>query len=162
MSQSKTIVIDKGYKDIKKEIIALSKEPKVAVGIVESKTERESREAGNTSSIPTNAQIGSWHEFGRGHNHERSFMRAGLADNQQELNSFIDKITHQIMTLKISSKKALGLLGQLATTFIKKKITSGLKPDLDPNYAKRKGKKKNKPLIDTGQLLNSITYEVRD
>ncbi|MDF7681191.1 hypothetical protein PT300_11600 [Enterobacteriaceae bacterium ESL0689] len=51
-------------------------------------------------------------------------------------------------------------MGEKLAGEVKRKIQSGIAPPLDPKTIARKGS--SRPLIDTGNLLQSITYEVRD
>ncbi|MEM8168046.1 hypothetical protein Q4R38_18910, partial [Morganella morganii] len=58
------------------------------------------------------------------------------------------------------SGRAFAIVGEKLSGEVKRKIQSGINPELDPKTVARKGS--SKPLIDTGNLLQSITYEVRD
>ncbi|MEY0908199.1 hypothetical protein AB7180_15570, partial [Providencia rettgeri] len=58
------------------------------------------------------------------------------------------------------SDRPFAIVGEKLAGEVKRKIQAGINPPLDPKTVKRK--KSSKPLIDTGNLLQSITYEVRD
>jgi hypothetical protein len=63
-------------------------------------------------------------------------------------------------------EKGLNAAGQIARDAVKRRITSqeGFAPLAESTLAARarRGVKRTKALIDTGQLLNSITYVVKD
>jgi phage gpG-like protein len=64
----------------------------------------------------------------------------------------------------IGIEEGLERAGLLAQNSVRAKINSGIGPSLAPSTIaarKRRGRTGTKPLIDTGQLRNSITYVVR-
>lgn len=154
-------VNDKKYRELLGNLRELEREPKVAVGILAKDGSR------NNSSTITNVEIGTIHEFGAPEAgiRERSFLRAGIDENQSELNTMTDKLLGQIVDGKESVSRALGLIGQKAVAVIKNRIADGIAPDLKQktidNRKRQFGKSSSKPLVATGQLVNSITYEVR-
>ncbi|HET8689342.1 MAG TPA: hypothetical protein VFM18_22255 [Methanosarcina sp.] len=117
-----------------------------------------------------NAQIAFIQEFGSDHANipARPFLRPAIASIKyrviQELKTGA-KLALQGQDMHISYEKA-GLIGQSA---VKKWIVSGegfepLKPST--LYSRQRRRKSTtagtKPLIDTGQMLNSITYVIKD
>ncbi len=89
---------------------------------------------------------------------ERSFIRSTLRENKKKILDFKVKLAAKILKGEMSTEKALGLIGQFVADLIKRKIVSLRSP---PNKAATIRKKKSSnPLIDTGQLKNSITYKV--
>lgn len=147
---------DKKYHELLRDIKELADEPKVAVGILAKDDARE-----NSGTI-TNVELGTIHEFGAPDAGipERSFLRAGIDENKSELNTLTDKLLGQVLDGKESIPRALGLIGQKAVAVIKNRIAEGIEPPLKTKTINRKGS--SKPLVDTGQLVNSITYEVRE
>lgn len=98
--------------------------------------------------------VGAVHEFGspsRGVP-ERSFLRSTLVGNKRKYKSFLGKLAKGIISGKITSDKAMNLLGLTLSTDVKAKLTE-IK---DPPLKSREGN----PLIDTGHLRQSITYKV--
>lgn len=134
----------------------------VMIGIPEDKNAR--KEAG-----PTNAMIGMVQEFGSGAKNvpPRPFLIPGIKEAQKEavevLKSGAVKALHG-EDIEITFHK-VGLIGQ---NHVKAKITNGQFAALAQSTlaarmrARKNGKAGSKPLVDTGQLLASITYVVRE
>lgn len=104
-----------------------------------------------------NLMLALVHEFGLGVP-ERSFIRDTIDQNTSEYISFIKALAVQVVIGRISKKTALALLGAKVEADMKKLIRSGIEPALDPVTVARKGS--STPLIDTGQLVSSLDYEV--
>lgn len=109
----------------------------------------------------TNADLAMIHEFGSPtHNiPERSFLRKPLINNAEAVANLAKNAIGKFIAGEMSLETALGYVGEEAKSISKEAVTNGISPALKPATIKRK--KSSKPLIDTGQLLNSITYEVR-
>nr|DAX94561.1 MAG TPA: virion morphogenesis protein [Caudoviricetes sp.] len=109
----------------------------------------------------TNADLAMIHEFGSpAHNiPERSFLRKPLINNAEAVANLAKNAIGKFIAGEISAAEALGVIGEEAKGISKEAVTNGINPALNPATIKRK--KSSKPLIDTGQLINSITYEVR-
>lgn len=109
----------------------------------------------------TNADLAMIHEFGSPtHNiPERSFLRKPLINNAEAVANLAKNAIGKFIAGEMSLETALGYVGEEAKGISKEAVTNGISPALKP--ATIKHKKSSKPLIDTGQLLNSITYEVR-
>lgn len=104
-----------------------------------------------------NLMLALVHEFGLGVP-ERSFIRDTIDQNTSKYISFIKALAGQVVIGRISKKTALTLLGAKVEADMKKLIRSGIEPALDPVTVARKGS--STPLIDTGQLVSSLDYEV--
>jgi len=100
--------------------------------------------------------VGAVHEFGSPSKNipQRSFLRSTVSDKSRSYKGMFKKLTISIIKGKITKKEALGLVGLRVQTDVKEKITD-IK---DPPLKYRNGN----PLIDTGHLRQSITYEVED
>ncbi|MEY0282148.1 hypothetical protein AB7W07_19665 [Providencia rettgeri] len=109
----------------------------------------------------SNATIAAAHEFGvLGHIPERSFLRSTLNENKDNASRLLAKELKADIELGEFSDRPFAIVGEKLAGEVKRKIQAGINPPLDPKTVKRK--KSSKPLIDTGNLLQSITYEVRD
>lgn len=115
----------------------------------------------------TVAQIGAVHEYGSPENGipQRSFLRVPLSNNSNEL---FKQISKDLKFSKINSNTALGRLGSSGVSVVLEAFNSQgggtwkeLKPSTEARRKKGKGSGSNKPLIDTGQLRQKITFEVR-
>ena len=149
MSKSKVRII-KSPTDAIKEIEKLAKSlkgpNKVKVGLPKGSNDYPD----GTSVI----MVGAVHEFGspsRGVP-ERSYLRTTIVENRKKYKAMFKKLGKQIVDGKITTKKALGLLGQKVQDDVKQKIETIDSPPL----VSRDGN----PLIDTGHLRRSIIFEV--
>ena len=109
-----------------------------------------------------NVDIAVTQEFGTrdGKIPPRSFVMAPFKANakrySQLLKALVPKMLKGLMTLD----KALNLVGLQMAADMKKSIKDGLTPPNSPRTIAKK--KSSKPLIDTGQLVTSITHAVVD
>lgn len=117
----------------------------------------------------SNAQIGMVQEFGSAIKNipPRPFLIPALKESQKEVIAILKEGAQQALhgeDIEISFNKA----GLLAQNKVKAKIVNGgfesLKQSTILARARRRanGKAGTKPLIDTGQLLASITFVVRE
>ena len=106
--------------------------------------------------------LAATHEYGSsdGHVPERSFLRRTFDMKQEVFAAAIGKLARGLLAEKISLTKALDILGALGATEVKKTITEGegIPPPLAASTIARKGS--SRPLVDTGRMLNAITWEV--
>lgn len=91
---------------------------------------------------------------------ERSFLRAGLIDGGGEFAKFIAKgLESYTKSKKPIDNDFFEKLGTQASNMVKDYMTNGTFTPLSLATIRKKGS--SKPLIDTGALRQSITYEVR-
>ncbi|MCZ6161935.1 hypothetical protein [Campylobacter ureolyticus] len=109
-----------------------------------------------------NATLAMIHEFGSPKHNiaERSFLRVPLSQNQEQILSLAKEEICKALSSGTSVIRPLEEIGVFSSNLCKMAITDGLTPALKPATIKRK--KSSKPLIDTSNLLNSITWEIRD
>jgi hypothetical protein len=127
----------------------------VKIGILEEAGAHQ----GDDSTL-TVADVASFHEFGTVNTPERSFIRATVNEHRDELKTLSKKLQASILTGKMTAKQALGLLGEKMQAEMINRINEGIEPGLDPKTIERKGS--STPLIDTGQLKQSIRYKVEE
>lgn len=113
---------------------------------------------GAKSKALTVLEIATIHEFGLGHNPERSFIRAWFDEKKDENELLMKKVAEQYLAGKITREQGLDLLGVRFVGSIQKRIRDRIEPPLASSTEKRKGS--SVPLIDTGQLRSSITFKV--
>jgi hypothetical protein len=108
----------------------------------------------------SNVELAAIHEFGSpaANIPERSFIRRTFREQKDKLDALLFKIAKGVVSDKTDLATGLNLLGQWAVAAIRKTITGGpgIPPPLKPATIARK--KSTRPLVDTGQLVNSITY----
>jgi hypothetical protein len=113
---------------------------------------------GHDNSSETVASIAYKHEFGIGVP-ERSFMRTTMTERKKEIINLQETLLKKIQNGDMDIKQALGILGRTVSGFVSKKIVDIKSPPNSPATLKAK-KPKTNPLIDTGQMKNSVTWEV--
>jgi phage gpG-like protein len=157
-------VIDRGWEAIKHRIEALHG----GAAVVKVGVQGAQAAANHQDGRLTVAQIANVHEFGKVIHQpkmnrtivipERSFLRAtidlyaGAIARRQVL------LTQGYLLGKFGAQASLELLGQYVVGLVKQRIANGIEPANRPYTIARKGS--SKPLIDTGQLRNAITYKV--
>lgn len=106
------------------------------------------------------ALIAAVHEFGAPDKGipERSFMRTSLEQNRNKRKTLNEQNLKKVLNGGMSVDAALGQLGLMASSDIKEQIKNGSFTPLKAATIKRKGS--SKPLIDTGQMRQSVTYEL--
>jgi hypothetical protein len=141
--------IDRGWNKFV-ENISKHSESGIKVGVLQT--------APNTADGQTQATIAAQNEFGTKSIPERSFLRSTIDENRVNYNVIIDSILERVYLENRSMREQLGLLGQKVQSDIKRKIVTLRTPPNAPATIAEKGS--DNPLIDTGQMLNSISYEV--
>jgi hypothetical protein len=133
--------------------------PHARVGILGDKTHRKA----GTDSEKTNAQIGAKHEFGDDGMPIRSFLRVPITDHMQEFlnkSRFFDPVALKDVLRTgsiITWVKKIGIVGEsvVAEGF----ATGGFGKWKPSNMAR---KKNHQTLVETQQLRNSITSDVKE
>jgi hypothetical protein len=106
-------------------------------------------------------EIAAVHEFGSPSANipQRSFIRAGILESREELKKVLAKLAKGVVQDRIQVDEALQQLGLWGANAVKRKVTgTNIPPPLATATIRRKGS--SKPLVDTGQLVNSITWVV--
>jgi hypothetical protein len=98
-------------------------------------------------------------EYGGGNTPERAPIRRAMKEHGKELEKFIKKLTLRILDGKINKKQALGLIGERVVTWFKGSIDLNLPPPNAPATVKAKGS--DHTLVDTGQMRNSLGWEIK-
>lgn len=137
----------KGLEALKEHIGELVKE-RVFVGVPRS-----------SNGARGNALIGMVHEFGLGNNPERSWLRSTMTEQSSKYAKLIAETIPESIKNGMSAHDAYSRLGTLAVNDVKLKLASGEFVALKQATIDRKGS--SKPLIDTGNLRQSINYEIR-
>ncbi len=105
-------------------------------------------------------QIGMIHEFGVPEKNipRRSFIRVPIENNIKEITKLIENNHKLVSENTMSAKTALDRIGIKAQNTIKESFRNNDWKPLKRATVKRKGS--SRPLIDTGQLIGSISYIV--
>ena len=124
--------------------------------------------AGRKDGAITNAALGYIHENGSPARNipARPFLIPGVAAVKAKTVSILKRAAEDGLENPSAVDKGLNAAGLVAVASVKNRIRNGegFAPLSEATIAerKRKGAKGTKPLIRTGQLLNSITYVVRE
>jgi len=109
------------------------------------------------------AEIAAIHEFGAPDANipERSFIRSTFHAKEAELGKLCERVARAIVLDGMSVDQALGIVGAWGAAAIRRTITgTDVPPPLAPATVAAKGS--SKPLVDTGRLVNAISWVVGD
>lgn len=139
---------DLGWDRIQKEL-AEAKDAYVYVGIPDS--------AGKHEDGTDLVDIAAANEFGTQRIPSRPFIRGAFQENQRELYRFSERLWNLILQGKMTTHRALGLMGERHQNEIRDYMTALRQPPNAPSTVERKGS--SNPLIDEGILRRAITWE---
>ncbi len=110
----------------------------------------------------TLAELGKIHEYGAPDVGipERSFMRSTMANRANDLKALWASELRLVLARQKTPRQAMEAVGMQVVTWIQATIRAGIEPPLWEETVRRKGS--SKPLIDHGQLINSITWLVEE
>ncbi len=145
---------DKGLKRLMSSMQELSS-AKVVVGLMGESTYKK----GESSEVSV-VDYGTFNEFGTRNIPSRSFLRSTFDENDG-FRSVTNQIAQGLYSLEMTADQALNTLGMVAQAKVQRKITKGGTPYTPNAPATIRQKGSSKPLIDTGRMRQSITYEVR-
>ncbi|WP_312387860.1 hypothetical protein [Atlantibacter hermannii] len=105
------------------------------------------------------AMVAAANEFGNPANNQppRPFFRNMIADNKD---NWPDDIGRVAQATGFDGEQTLGLMGEHIKGQLQQSIRELMEPPLSPVTIEKKGF--DKPLIDTGHMLNSVDYDIRD
>ena len=120
----------------------------ITVGVHAEDTDR--KDGGNM------ALVASANEFGTadGRIPARSFLRSTIDTRRRDILAVARKTRNAVIDRKLSGEDGLNVIAQWVEAAIKKTIEDLKDPPNAPSTIARKGS--DNPLIDTGQLINSI------
>lgn len=149
---------DRGYDALFRRLAKQNQGRVVDVGVM-GRESSKAYQATQDSAPLTVADVASKNEFGLGVP-ERSFIRAYVDANRNRIIVDLREMAKRVIDGQIKSFDAgLELIGLKIQREIMERIRSGIEPPNAQVTIDRKGS--SVPLIDTGQLINSITYLVR-
>ena len=108
----------------------------------------------------TLAELWQIHEYGTedGHIPERAPLRRAMMANRDEIAKTYRQVAYGLLNGKLSAEQACGLLGEKVAALVKATIIAGLSPPNAASTIKQKGS--STPLVDDGQFVNAVTYDV--
>lgn len=153
-----TLTINTKEWDAMRARIAAANGHRVRVGVLASKGGSAPHDDDSEISL---IELAAIHEFGSpaANIPERSYIRATMNGNEV-IKSAIVRLSRALIAGRVDYVKALTILGEIVVAEIRKRITlgEGVPPPLKEATIARKGS--SRPLVDTGRLVNAITYEV--
>lgn len=104
--------------------------------------------------------VAIWNEYGTPTVPARPFLRTAIEENRDEINKRYDAIVTRCLTepKKVNVKKELSRLGLFAVAKVREKIVSLDDPPNAQATIDKKGS--SNPLVDTGQMAQSVTFLV--
>ena len=109
---------------------------------------------------PTVADVAIWNHYGTTNIPARPFIALALETHKPELRKLFARIGRGVVEGKVAAEQALGLMGESVAGAIKAQIADGVPPQNEESTIDRKGSAT--PLINFGQLRNSVSYVVRE
>lgn len=119
--------------------------------------DRAATDAGEPITV---AQLAAVHEFGSPKRRipERSFLRSAIDESAETLKRTAVNVARNVAAGKLTATQAATRLGLVAQAKVQRKIVDGPFAPNAPMTVERKGS--SRPLIDTGQLRQSVSFEV--
>ena len=145
---------DKGLRKLVAAMVGQAERVVATVGVLE-------KDASNTyPDGTTTGQVAVWNHFGTDTIPARPFISGPIEGQQTEIRALQARLAKGVFEGKLEIPQALEFIGRDLTSRIQKGIVDGIPPPNAPSTIAQK--KSSKPLIDTSQLLQSISYEVRE
>lgn len=148
---------DRGAKALVARIYDLARRnPVITMGIHDA----EGNAVHDAKSGATILDVATFNEFGTTRIPERSFLRAWFDGAEAGLRRDLVVLTQSVVAGKRTADQVLELLGLRSVGQIQARISQGIPPPNAESTIKKKGS--STPLIDTGVLRSSVTYQVKD
>lgn len=169
------MVVDKrGGMDSLKGALAFWRENELRVGIVSNPDHgspgidpnTQAKDDKGRSQPKTVGEIAVIHELGLGHMPDdppRSFIAATMDNDARTIEDSQATVVDAVLAGKVDAETALRLLGEDVLEAIKQRIRNKIPPELtDERKAQkvRAGRPGDTPLVNFGQLINSVRYSV--
>lgn len=134
----------------------------VKIGIT-ARVGAEAKEERGKGDVPqkgekTVVEVGWFNEFGTKHIPSRSFIRSTHDQNRAKIRSMQKRLARQVAAGKMTVEIALKIMGEWMKAKQIQKIDRLRTPPNAPSTIRRK--KSSNPLVDLGQLKQSIQYQV--
>jgi phage gpG-like protein len=113
----------------------------------------------------TMAQLGAVHEFGAGNVPQRSFIRSAMTTHRDDVMRLLENVLRRGLQNQIVALSAeLDGVGAVGTGYVVEQFNLSGSPAWAPLSSYTLARREHggdKPLWDTGQLVQSITWEVK-
>ena len=116
----------------------------------------KAKEGPSDGTPPTLLDVATWNEFGTRRIPARSFLRATIDRRRSELTTLGRRLAKMVAVDRMTPDIMANRLGNELRASVQQQITDTTDPPNAPYTIERKGS--SHPLIDTGQLRQSIRY----
>lgn len=153
MSGNVTFRLNSAGQNLYKQINELKK-GQVFIGFPEG----EATHTGANGESADMALIAAYNEFGTSTTPARPFLKQTIDGNQDKIKAMCEQTVKDIADGK-STEQCLKQLGAYGVGLVQETIANGSFAPNNPQTVKKKGS--DKPLIDTGQMRQSVHYIIR-
>lgn len=156
-AKTELVIVERGLARLLAKLRLHARGPHVRVGVQGQEAEELHPDFGDS-----NVKLAAVHEFGSkdGRIPQRSFIRATVDRERDKIGGYLQRASGRVARGK-NIEQELGVVGAKAVAEIRRTIDQsiGLKP-LTKAGILSKQVPSTKPLLDTGQLKNSVTWKV--
>ncbi len=146
---------DKGYRELVKRVYGVG-QPVISVGIL-AKDGAQPKEGDDDLTL---LQVAIWNEFGTDNIPARSFIRSWFDENRDRVREMLRRTMELVVAGRLTKEQALERVAQKCVGEIQARISAGIAPPNAESTIAKKGS--STPLIDTGQLRSSVSYEITE
>ena len=146
-------------------IASLSKRPRVKAGVLGKEFDVPKDEKGNApkqgrQAPATLGEVAVFNEFGApmAGIPARSFIRDTADQYRTQWADMADRLRKKVMQGGLTIEQALGAMGEVILRDVRARMRAGIAPENAPATIAAKGS--STPLIDTGQLINALAWEL--
>lgn len=154
MKNGQVKIIDKGFKEILKRFKTLDKSY-AKVGVL----------SGENYADGTNiALVAAVIHYGNEKWRKKKswpFLKDGIKKDTSKINAVRIAAIRAITKRTIDPRAGLSMIGAAGQAGVQRYIKTVQSPPIEDITIERRRKKTSKPIVDTGQLLNSISFEVK-
>lgn len=150
-------VLDRGASRLLAAARSLTEGKRVRVGILD---DAPKRTADGDAADLSLLEIAAVHEFGAPDLGipQRSFIRATIDARTGDIEKLQKAVAGRVLAGGLTTEQGLHQIGAKVASMMQAAINAGINPPLKEETIERKGS--SKPLVDTGQLKSSITWQV--
>lgn len=102
--------------------------------------------------------VAAWNEFGTVNMPSRPFMRNSVDENEEKIVEFMQSQVVDIIKNRKTAEQALKEIGVFQKGLVQETITNGNFEPNSPATIRKKGS--SHPLIDTGEMRNSVNFVI--
>lgn len=141
---------------LRKIISAKAQLPDLAIGFPFSLRSQSGTKYGNGVSV---IEVAAWNQYGTKSIPSRPFLTASREQMIKTTAALRQKILEQVNNDQSCPDEVFDQIGAMCASVVKNTITAWQDPPNSPATVKAKGV--NNPLVDTGLMRQSVTWEVR-